>query len=153
MSWWICTCLCFYHFHTVPRTDSYAVVDICGDSLSSVSSITRSEGYIQSGNYPANYRPELSCSCNLTAQDPGTKIRLYVLDMDLSTEQRITMGHDWLEYTQSLDNWGDGHKLNHVEWGTEVNTSGATVYLNFRSDAGQGGRGFWVGYRGKLHLV
>ena len=62
------------------------------------------------------------------------------------------MGHDWLEYTTSLDHWGDGHKLNHLERNAEVNTSSATVYLNFRTDAGNNGRGFWVQYRGVYNI-
>ena len=113
-----------------------------------MTSITRNSGYITSLHYPRGYTPLASCSCNLTALDPDTNIRFQTLDIDLSPRQRLTVGHDWLEYTQTLDQWGDGYKLNHVIRGDFIDTELPVVYLNFRTGAAVGGRGFWIQYYG-----
>ncbi len=128
--------------------DPLSVVDICGDTLGNTM-ITRNHGYIESLNYPDVYSPYTTCTCRIVAQDPQATIKLSILDINLSSAQTVSLHHDWLEVAATSDQWGEGRKLNYMTRNEEMNTMLNSVYLNFRTDGLQEGRGFWLQYQGE----
>ena len=139
--------ICIY-LSTGNGEDFGNVVDICGDVLTG-RTVSRTEGYIESLNYPNNYPSNLMCSCNITATTDESEIVLQILDEDLQPNALSNKGDDWLEYTTDIKQWSNGRPVIVYETMKELRTKSDKIFLNFRTDTTREGRGFWLKYKGE----
>ena len=131
-------------------------VDVCGSfGTDSGDRNGLTSGYITSPNYPDRYSPDTNCRCILNAstdqaQGP-TEIFLQVLDYDLSRLPSDLSPADWIEYVVSgRQRWADGTRITTGQVNDDViHTRADVVEVNFRCDAANEQRGFWIKYSGK----
>ena len=124
------------------------MVDMCGDLLQG-KTISREAGYITSVNYPSTYPPNEMCTCNITAKSQGAHISLKTLDVDMFSSVYYQRGQDWLEYTETIDQWSNGKVIVNSMSAKDISTNSNKLQLNFRSDSINEARGFWLRYEGK----
>jgi len=146
-------------------------VDICGGgagddgagSFRGRNDGVTTSGYVTSPNYPHRYSPNTYCRCvlNATSGDrgaappaPAAEILLGVLDHDLSRLPSDLSPADWVEYVVSgRQRWADGTRIaadvTSAAADDVIRTGADAVEINFRSDAANERRGFWIAYYGK----
>ena len=122
------------------------LLDICGGPANYTNGgQPQPFGYISSPGYPANYPPEVQCTCTLAGQN-ASEISLELLDYDLVPVPNAVLPYDWLEYTVPGQVWGGGQSL-----GTQVGpiqTGNQVVSVNFNANGLLAARGFWLKYSG-----
>jgi len=78
-----------------------------------------------------------------------TEILLELLDHDVSRLPSDLSPSDWLEFVVSgSQRWADGTRISGDRIGDVINTRAGAVEINFRSDAANERRGFWVMFSG-----
>ena len=111
------------------------VTDICAPVQYEVSGAS----YIASPSFPANYPPNLSCACLITAPSVGVDVKLEVVHMAIRYARPCA---DWLQI--------GSRKM----CGTTMDFYvGSAIPILFHSDVSAGHRGFWIHATSMYHTA
>jgi len=128
-------------------------MDICGTAGTGNANNGLTSGFITSPNYPQRYSPDTNCRCVVNASgvqaQRTAEILLEVLDYDLSRLPSDLSPADWVEYVVTgRQRWADGTRITGDVTRDVIRTGADVIEINFRSDAANEQRGFWIMYSG-----